>query len=160
VPASLVGQGIHGPFAGDERGKGHEARHNRWEHLQLLLQPSEEAEAHLLTGRIKGSSPHTKLSVRVRELCMRPVDLCTRRGLRFVQAAAQAAVARFNLLSALASKIGLSTRKFGLGTCGLRLDIGLVRIPLFRCQPTAEVHFLGLHRRQPLHQPATLVFCS
>jgi hypothetical protein len=36
VPASLAGQGIHGPLAGDEGGEGHEARHNCREHLQLL----------------------------------------------------------------------------------------------------------------------------
>jgi hypothetical protein len=37
VPASLTGQGIHGPLAVDEGGEGHEARHNGREHLQLLL---------------------------------------------------------------------------------------------------------------------------
>jgi hypothetical protein len=65
VPTSLMGQGIHGPFAGDKGGEGHEARHNRQEHLQLLLQPPKEAEAHLLTGRFKGGGPRTKLTVRV-----------------------------------------------------------------------------------------------
>jgi hypothetical protein len=37
VPTPLAGQSIHGPLAGDEGGKGHEARHDCREHPQLLL---------------------------------------------------------------------------------------------------------------------------
>jgi hypothetical protein len=122
------------------------------------MQPSEEAEAHLLTGRIKGSGPRTKLPVRVHELCMRPVDLCASRGLCFVQANAQAAVARFRLLSALASETGLRTCKFGLSLCSPRLSAGPICIFPLRHQLKAEVLLLGLRSRQLLHQPATLVF--
>jgi hypothetical protein len=78
VLAPLAGQGIHGPLAGDEGDEGHEARHNSWEHLQLLLQPPKEAEAHLLTGRFEGSSPRTQLPVRVHKLRMHLLDLRAR----------------------------------------------------------------------------------
>jgi hypothetical protein len=37
MPAPLAGQSIHGPLAGNEGGKGHEARHDGREHPQLLL---------------------------------------------------------------------------------------------------------------------------
>jgi hypothetical protein len=30
MPAPLAGQGIHGPLAGDEGGKGHQAHHDCW----------------------------------------------------------------------------------------------------------------------------------
>jgi hypothetical protein len=60
-------------------------------------------------------------------MCMRPVDLRVGRGLRFVEAVAQAAVARFCLLGALASEIGLRTRKFGLDTCSLCRITGRIR---------------------------------
>jgi hypothetical protein len=48
VPAPLVGQGIRSAFTGDERGEGHETRHDSLENLQFLLQSREEANAHLL----------------------------------------------------------------------------------------------------------------
>jgi hypothetical protein len=82
---------------------------------------------------------------------MRPLDLYAGQGLRFVQAAAQAAVARFRLFSVLVGKIGLCTRKFGLGTCSLRFITGLVCILLLRRQLTDEVLFLGLCSSQLLH---------
>jgi hypothetical protein len=89
---------------------------------------------------------------------MRLVDLCAGRGLCFIQAVAQAIVARFRLLGALASEIGLNTRKFGLGTCSLRLNAGPVCIFLLRRQLMAEILLLGLRSRQLLHQPKALVF--
>jgi hypothetical protein len=89
MPAPLVGQSIHGPLVGDEGGKGHETRHDRWEHPQLLLHPFKEAEAHFLAGRLEGSGPRTQLPVRIHELRMRPLDLRTHRGIGFVHMAAQ-----------------------------------------------------------------------
>jgi hypothetical protein len=160
VPASLAGQGTHGPFAGDKGGEGHEARHNRWEHFQLLLQPPKKAEAHLLTGCFKGSGPCTKLPVRVHELRVRPIDLCARRGLRFVQAVAQAAEPRLHLLDALAGETVLRPRKFGLGLCSLRLSTGSICVLPLRRQLTPGFLLLGLRSRQPLHQPTTLVLRS
>jgi hypothetical protein len=64
MPAPLAGQSIHGPLAGDEGGKGHEARLDCREHPQL--------------------------PVRVHELRMRPLDLHMRRDLGFVHTVAQA----------------------------------------------------------------------
>jgi hypothetical protein len=84
-------------------------------HLQLLLQPPKEAEAHLLTRRFKGSGPRTKFPVRVHEMCVRLVDLGARRGLRFVQAVTQVVEPRLHLLGALVGETGRRPRKFGLG---------------------------------------------
>jgi hypothetical protein len=91
---------------------------------------------------------------------MRPVDLRASRGLRFVQAVAQAAEARFQLLSVLASKTGLRTRKFGLDLCSLCLSAGSVCVFPLRRQLTAKVLLLGHCNRQLIRQPAALVFHS
>ena len=55
MPTPLTGQGIRRPLAGNERGVGHEAGRDRRERLQLLLQPPEEAEAHLFAGCVEGA---------------------------------------------------------------------------------------------------------
>jgi hypothetical protein len=55
MPASLMGQSIRSPLAGNERGKGLETRHDGWEQLQFLLQPPEEAEAHPSPDVSKGA---------------------------------------------------------------------------------------------------------
>jgi hypothetical protein len=157
VPASLTGQGIRGSLTGDEQGEGHETRHDRRKHLQFLLQPSEKADAHLLTGRSKGDRARNKLPVRVHEQRTCLVDLCAGTGLRLVQIAAQAPVARLRLRSTLESEVSLGTRKLGIGARILGLRAGLVSILLFRCQPAAEFLFFGLCSRQLIHQVAALV---
>jgi hypothetical protein len=84
MPAPFAGQSIHGPLAGDEGGKGHEACHDCRQHPQLLLQPLKETKAHLLAGRFEGGGPRTQLLVRVHELRMRPLDLRVCSGLGFI----------------------------------------------------------------------------
>jgi hypothetical protein len=49
MPTSLMGQGIRSPLTGNEQGVGHETGRDGRERLQLLLQPPEEAEAHLFS---------------------------------------------------------------------------------------------------------------
>jgi hypothetical protein len=63
VTAPLTGQRIHGPFIGDEGGKGHESLHDGWERQQFFLQPLEEAKARLSVGHFEVSSPRTQLAV-------------------------------------------------------------------------------------------------
>jgi hypothetical protein len=75
MPTSLMGQGIHSPPAGNERGVGHETGRDGRERLQLLLQPPEEAEAHLFARFVKRGSSHAQLAVRVHEQRVRSVDL-------------------------------------------------------------------------------------
>jgi hypothetical protein len=145
VPTSLMGQGIHDSLTGDERSEGHETRHDRRKDLQFLLQPSEKAEAHLLTGCFKGGCTRTKLPIRVHEQRTRSVDLCAGRGLRLVQIAVQAPVVC--LRSTLESEDSLGACKLGIGARSLGLRAGLVIILLFRCQPTVEFLFFGLRSR-------------
>jgi hypothetical protein len=78
---------------------------------------------------------------------MRPVDLCASRGLRLVQAAAQAAVVRLRLRGALDGEIGLRARKLGLGMSGLGLRAGLVRILFLSRKLAVEVLLFSLGRR-------------
>jgi hypothetical protein len=91
---------------------------------------------------------------------MRPLDLRARRGLHLVQAVAQAAEPRLHLLGVLAGETSLRPRKLGLGLRGLCLSTSFVCVPPLLRQPTPEVLFLGLRDRQPLRQPAALVFRS
>jgi hypothetical protein len=63
VIAPLAGQRIHGLFAGDEGGKGHESLHDGRERQQFLLQPLEEAKARLSVGHLEVSSPRTQLAI-------------------------------------------------------------------------------------------------
>jgi hypothetical protein len=88
---------------------------------------------------------------------MRSIDLCAGRGLRPIQAAVQATVVRLRLCGALDGEIGLSACKLGLGTCGLGLRSGLVRILFFRRQLATEVILFSLHSRQFLLQLVGLV---
>jgi hypothetical protein len=157
VPASLTGQGIHDPFTGDERSEGHETRHNRRQHLQFLLQPPEKAEAHFLTRCIKGGGTRTKLPVRVHKQWMRSIDLCAGRGLCPVQTATRATVVCLRLRNELDGEIGLRARKLGLGTRGLGLHVGLVRILFFCRQLAAEVLLFSLRSRRFLLQFVGLV---
>ena len=129
MPAPLAGQSIHGPLAGDEGGKGHETRHDRWEHPQLFLHPFKETEARFLAGRLEVNGPRTQLLVRVHELRMCLLDLRTHRGLRFVHAAAQGVGPRLQLLGKLAGETALRSRRFGLDLRSLRISNGLVRLP-------------------------------
>jgi hypothetical protein len=54
VHTALAGQSIRYAFAGNEGCIGHEARRDRWEGLQLLLQPAEEAGPYLSHDLSKG----------------------------------------------------------------------------------------------------------
>jgi hypothetical protein len=55
VLVAFMGQGTRCPFIGDEGGVGHEARRDRREGLQCLLQPAEEAGQCLSTDLSKGA---------------------------------------------------------------------------------------------------------
>jgi hypothetical protein len=160
MPAPLAGQSIHGPLAGDEGGKGHETRRDRWEHPQLLLHPFKEAKAHFLTGRLEGSGPRTQLLVRVHELRMRPLDLRMHRGLGLVHTAAQGVEPRLQLLGKLSGETALRPRRLGLGLRSLRISNGLIRLPPLLRQLAPEIHLLGLHGGHLLRQPAALAFRS
>jgi hypothetical protein len=91
---------------------------------------------------------------------MRPLDLRTHRGLRLVQAVAQAAKPHLHLLGALVGETGLRPCKLGLGLRRLRLSKSFVCVPPLLRQPTPEILLLGLRSRQPLSQPTDLVFRS
>jgi hypothetical protein len=78
---------------------------------------------------------------------MRLLDLRTRRGLRLVQAVAQAASPRLQLLGALAGKTGLRPRKLGLDLRGLRLSASFVCVPPLLRLPMPEVLLLSLRSR-------------
>jgi hypothetical protein len=151
MPASLTGQSIRSPLAGNERGKGHETRHDGQEQLQFLLQPPEEAEAHPFAGCVEGGGSRTKLTVRDHEQRVRSVDPSAGGGLRFVHVAAQTSLPRLHVGGALEGKAG-----FGAG--GLGLSAGLFRILPFCRKPTIEVLFLSLRHRQLFKQIAAPVF--
>jgi hypothetical protein len=74
MPSSLTGQSIRSPLAGNERGKGHETRHDGREQPQFLLQPPEEAEAHPFAGCVEGGGSRSKLAVCVHEQRVRSID--------------------------------------------------------------------------------------
>jgi hypothetical protein len=88
---------------------------------------------------------------------MRPVDLHAGRGLRLVQVATQAVVVRLRLHSVLDGEIGLRARTLGLGTSGLGLHTGLVRILFLHRKLAAEVLLFSLHSHQLLLQLAELI---
>jgi hypothetical protein len=113
-----------------------------------------------MTGRFEGHGPCTQLPIRVHKLSMRPLDLRACRGLRLVQAVAQATEPRLHLLGVLAGETSLRPRKIGLGLRELCLNTSFVYVPPLLRQPTPEVLLLGLRGRQPLCQPAALVFRS
>jgi hypothetical protein len=131
VPASLMGLCIRGPLTGDEQSEGHETRHDRWKHLQLLLQPPKKVEANLLARCIKGGRTRTELPVCIHEQCTRSVHPCAGRGLRFVQIVAKAPVVRLRLRSMLEGKASLGARS-------LSLRAGLVSVLLLHGQPMAK----------------------
>jgi hypothetical protein len=141
IPTSLTGQGICSPLAGNERGVGHETGCDGRERLQLLLQPPEEAEAHLFAGFVKRGGSRAKLMVHVHEQRMRSVDPNVGGGLHLVNATAQALQPRLCVGGALESKAGLGAGLFHV-------------LPLCR-KPTAEVLLLSLRRRQLLKQVTT-----
>jgi hypothetical protein len=160
VSAALARQRVHGPFAGDEGGKGHETLHDGREYQQFLLQPLEEAKARLSVGHLEISSPRTQLAVRVHELCARPLNFRACRGLSLLHAAAQSVEPHLPFLGALAGKTSLHPRQFGLRLRSLRLGNGMVGLPPFFHQLAPEVHLLGLQSGHLLRQPATFALRS
>jgi hypothetical protein len=145
MPTSLTGQGIRNPLTGNERGVGHETGCDGRERLQLLLQPPEEAEAHLFAGFVKRGGSHAELTVHVNEQRVRSVDPSAGGGLCPVNITAQALQPRLRIDSALEGKAGLGAGSLDLGACFFRA------VPLFR-KPTTEVLFLRLCLRQLLQQ--------
>jgi hypothetical protein len=97
MATSLMGQSICIPLVGNERGEGHETGHDGREQLQLLLQPPEEAEAHLFTGFVEGGGSRTKLTVRIHEQRVCSVEPSKGGGLRFVHIAAQTSQPRLHI---------------------------------------------------------------
>jgi hypothetical protein len=140
MPTSLTVQGIRSPLAGNERGEGHETGHDGREQLQLLLQPSEEIEAHLFAGFVKGHGSRTELTVRLHEQCVRSIDLSAGGGLCPVHVAAQTSLPQLRVSGALEGKTGLGAGSLGLGAV-------LFRVLPFRRKPTAEVLLLSLYHR-------------
>jgi hypothetical protein len=91
---------------------------------------------------------------------MRPLDLCTRRGLSFVHAVMQGVEPRLQLLGELAGETALRLRKLGFGLRSLHVSNGLVRLsPLLR-QLAPEICPPGLHGGHLLRQPAAYAFRS
>jgi hypothetical protein len=160
VFAPLAGQRIHGPFAGDEGGKGHETLHDGREYQQFLLQPLEETKARLSIGHLEVSRPRTQLAVRVHELCARPLNLRARRGLDLVHTAAQSVEPHLPFLGALAGEAPLRPRQFGLRLRSLRLGDGLIGLPPFLRQLAPEVCLLGHQGDHLLRQPAVFALRS
>jgi hypothetical protein len=74
MPASLSGQGIHSPLAGNEGRVGHKADSDGRERLQLFLRPPKKAKPHILPRFIEGSGLRAELTVRIHEKCVRPLD--------------------------------------------------------------------------------------
>jgi hypothetical protein len=60
----------------------------------------------------------------------------------------------------LVGETSLRPRKLGLGLRRLRLSTSFVRVPPLLRQLTPKIRLLGLRSRQPLRQPAALVFRS
>jgi hypothetical protein len=110
-----MGQSICSPLASNERGKGHETGHDGREQLQFLLQPPEEAEAHLSIRCDEGGGPRTKLTVRVHEQRVCSVDPSAGGSLCFVHIAAQTPLPRLRIDGALEGKVGHGMGNLGLG---------------------------------------------
>jgi hypothetical protein len=145
MPTSLSGQGIHSPLAGNKGCIGHKVCCDGRERLQLLLQPPKKAKPHLLPQFVEGSGLHVELTVRIHEMCVRPLDPSASGGLRLLAMAADVPRLQLHVGGMLASGFSLRAGGLSFDASDLSLSAGFLRVFLLLGKSVVEVFPLFLH---------------